>query len=72
VSTPPTTDADLWRFISHIHATHILSSSALENDHQFLTAFLRRYPANFNMVYKNADFELYPIRDRIATSNPAP
>jgi 4-amino-4-deoxy-L-arabinose transferase-like glycosyltransferase len=67
-----TTDADLWRFIDNIHATHILCSPIFENDRQFLIPFVRKYGANLELTYKNSDFELYRIRPLAQGSLPAP
>ena len=56
-----TSDAALLRFIDSIHATHIVTSSIYESDRQFLIPFIRNHPERLELVYRNADFNLYRI-----------
>jgi hypothetical protein len=61
-STYQTTgDADLWRYMDQIHATHILTSEIFEQDRTFLIPFVQRYPSALPLVYENADFKLYQV-----------
>lgn len=57
-----TGDADLWRYIDQIHATHILTSEIFEQDRAFLIPFVQRYSSALPLVYQNADFKLYQVR----------
>jgi 4-amino-4-deoxy-L-arabinose transferase-like glycosyltransferase len=57
-----TRDADLWRYIDQIHATHILTSEIFEQDRAFLIPFVQSYSSELPLVYQNADFKLYQVR----------
>jgi hypothetical protein len=73
-ATYQSSDADLWRFMRQVHATYVISSPTIERDRQFLIPFVQRYSPDFELRYKNADFELYGIRSypELPSDRPSP
>jgi hypothetical protein len=55
-------DADLWRYMDQIHATHIVTSEIFDQDRAFLIPFAQKYRSQLSLVYENPDFHLYEVR----------
>jgi len=55
-------DAELWRWVSHIHAKYLVTTNAFDEDAGFLLRFVRSNGSHLDLVYENANFKLYRIR----------
>jgi hypothetical protein len=63
-------DAELWRWVEHIHAKYFITTNAFDEDGGFLLRFARSYAPNLGLVYENANFKLYQVRSFPAGSDP--
>lgn len=55
-------NAALWRYLAKIHANYIVSSDIFPSDRQLLDPFLQRNRKDLELVYQNADFRVYQIK----------
>lgn len=66
-------ESDWWRFAEKIHASYLICNRQEAQDTEFLLPLIARSKANLDLVYQNADFELYRIRSShvpLMTGNP--
>jgi 4-amino-4-deoxy-L-arabinose transferase-like glycosyltransferase len=58
----PADDADLWRYLHAIGATHVVvDHEVFTNRPNVLGPFVRRYPDRLRAVYANRDFTVYAL-----------
>jgi hypothetical protein len=66
------TEQELELYTHKIHATHLVTTNAFNDDVGFLTRYIERNPSRFDLIYQNANFALYRIRpDMQAQAAPA-
>ncbi len=67
------TEQELEVYAHNIHATHLVTTNAFNDDVGFLTRYVERNSSHFDLIYQNANFALYRIRPEIqAHATPAP
>jgi len=67
------TEQELELYAHKIHATHLVTTNAFNDDVGFLTRYVERNSSRFDLVYRNANFTLYRIRpDMQAQATPPP
>jgi hypothetical protein len=59
----PATDADLFSYLRQISATHVVIGTVFPQSHAYLRSFALRHPDELSVVYRNADFTVYKVRD---------
>lgn len=64
------TESELWQWAEKIHASYLITTSAFDDDHGFLTQFVERYPSNLELIYQNPRFKLYRIRSFATPGGP--
>jgi 4-amino-4-deoxy-L-arabinose transferase-like glycosyltransferase len=56
------TEQELELYTHNIHATHVVTTNAFNDDVRFLAKYVERNSSRFDLVYQNANFALYRIR----------
>lgn len=64
------TEQELDLYAHTIHATHLVTTNAFNDDAGFLTRYVERSPSRFDLIYQNADFALYRIRPEMQAQAP--
>jgi 4-amino-4-deoxy-L-arabinose transferase-like glycosyltransferase len=57
----PATDAELWSYLRHIGASHLVVGRVFPDSHALLRPFVDRNPGRLRPVYANADFAVYRV-----------
>jgi 4-amino-4-deoxy-L-arabinose transferase-like glycosyltransferase len=55
------TDDELWQYARNVHATHLITTNAFDEDHGFLARYAETHSSNLELAYQNANFKLYRI-----------
>jgi hypothetical protein len=55
------TDEELWQYARNVHATHLITSNAFDEDHGFLACYAETHSSNLELAHQNANFKLYRI-----------
>jgi len=55
------TDDELWQYARNVHATHLITTNAFDEDHGFLARYAETHSSNPELAYQNANFKLYRI-----------
>ena len=55
------TEDELWEYARRIHATHLITTDAFNEDHGFLSSCAQRNSSRLQVVYQNPHFALYRI-----------
>jgi hypothetical protein len=55
------TDEELWQYAQNVHATYLITSNAVDEDHGFLARYAETHSSSLELAYQNANFKLYRI-----------
>ena len=55
------TDDELWQYARNVHATYLITTNALDEDHGFLARYVETNSSSPELAYQNANFSLYRI-----------
>jgi len=61
-------DAEFANYLARVHATYVLLYAQGEKDKQWLAPHVKRQPQQFELIFENADFQFYRVRNSRAPS----